>query len=137
MSAAPFRRRHTHYQPLMPSEPDLWAVARTERSRYADFVERNITPPSEPVDTSEAAAQAIQPAARTIRETVFDYVASQGDWGATCGELCEALDLNASTARPRLRELEGNASWCRGQLPARIVKTPTQRSGMRVYRTLA
>lgn len=117
----------------MPSEPDLWAVARTERSRYADFVERSIVPPSEPVDTSEAAAQAIQPAARSIRETVFDYVASQGDRGATCGELCDALDLNASTARPRLRELEGSAPWAKGQLSARIMKTPHRRCGMRVY----
>jgi hypothetical protein len=89
------------------------------------------------MDTSEAAAQAIQPAARSIRETVFTYVASQGDRGATCGELCDALDLNASTARPRIRELEGNAPWCQGQLPARIVKTSAKRGGMRVYRTLA
>lgn len=119
MSAPQFeRRRHMHWWNLpaiAEHAPDLFQL------------------PSEPVDTSEAAAQAIQPAARSIRETVFAYMASQGARGATCGELCAALDLNASTARPRLRELEGNAPWCRGQLPARIVKTSTKRGGMRCY----
>jgi len=50
----------------------------------------------------------------------------------TAGEL-EAVGYPGSTARPRIRELQGDASWAKGRLPARIVKTAEQRGGMRVY----
>ena len=89
-------------------------------------------PPSVPVDTSEAAAEQIRPSAPSLREAIFALIRDAGDRGMTAGEL-EALGYAGSTIRPRLRELQGDASWAKGQLPARIVKTPAQRGGMRVY----
>lgn len=130
----PFKRRHQHYQALMPSEPDLWAVARNERCAYADFVERSILPPSEPIDTSEAAADAIRPIAPSIREAIFALIQEAGERGMTAGELEARSPYSGSTIRPRLRELEGTAPWAKGQLPVRIIKTAERRAGMRVYR---
>lgn len=112
------RIRHQHYWGPEPLGNDLFA------------------PPSVGVDMSEAAALAIQPAAPTIREALFALIAQSPD-GLTAGELEVRSAYSGSTIRPRLRELEGSAPWAKGQLPARIVKTPTQRNGMRVYRTLA
>lgn len=122
MSAAPFRRRHTHWHPeaheLLQGAIDLFL------------------PPSVPVDTSATAACAMAAYVPTIRDAIFAQIAASKD-GLTAGELEARTAYSGSTIRPRLRELEGSAPWAKGQLPARIVKTPTQRSGMRVYRTLA
>lgn len=120
MSAPHFeRRRHTHYA----CDPPVTVLADL------------FTPPSVPVDTSEAAAAAIREAAPSIRDAIYALLALTAD-GLTAGEIGEALTLNPSTVRPRLRELEGNAPWAKGQLPARIVKTSERRGGMRVYQTL-
>lgn len=115
MSAPQFgRRRHQHWYEAGPKAPDLF------------------TPPSVPVNTSEAAAEAVKSSAPSIREAIFTLIREAGDRGMTAGEL-EAVGYPGSTARPRLRELQGNASWAKGRLPARIVKTTAQRGGMRVY----
>jgi hypothetical protein len=117
------RIRHTHYQPVGFSQicdpvPDLFAL------------------PAQPVDTSLAAAEGMREAAPSIRERIARYIQARGSYGATAEDVCLALDLNPSTVRPRLLELEGRAKWAKGKLRARIVKTPQQRNGMRIYRAL-
>jgi hypothetical protein len=73
------------------------------------FIQQRVRldPPSVSVDTSEAAADAILPHLTALRERVYRYVAAQGSYGATCGEVCRALQLDGNTVRPRLWELEG------------------------------
>ena len=110
----PFKRRHQHWYEAGPKAPDLFTL------------------PSVPVDTSEAAAERIRPSAPSLRDAIFTRIREAGERGLTAGEL-EALGYAGSTIRPRLRELEGTAPWAKGQLKARIVKTPEQRGGMRVY----
>jgi hypothetical protein len=112
--SAPQRRRHIHWYDARPKSPDLFTL------------------PSVPVDTSEAAAEHIKPSAPSIRDAIFTLIREAGDRGMTAGEL-EAVGYHGSTCRPRIRELQGNASWAKGRLPARIVKTPAQRGGMRIY----
>jgi len=93
-----------------------------------------VDPPAQPVDTSLAAAAKIQGHTARIREAVFQYIRVTG--GATAGEIATGCGLNPSTVRPRLLELEGRASWAKGKLPARIIRTPERRNGMRIYRAL-
>jgi len=112
--SAPQRRRHQHWYDAGPKAPDLFM------------------PPSVPVNTSEAAAEAVKSSAPSIREAIFTRIQDAGVHGMTAGEL-EALGYAGSTIRPRLRELQGDASWAKSYLPARIVKTAAQRGGMRVY----
>ena len=112
--SAPQRRRHQHWYEAGPKAPDLF------------------TPPSVPVNTSEAAAEAVKSSAPSIREAIFTRIREAGERGMTAGEL-EALGYLGSTCRPRLVELEGRAKWANGQLKARIIKTSEQRGGMRVY----
>jgi len=112
----PFKRRHQHWYDAGPKAPDLFTL------------------PSVPVDTSEAAAEAIKSSAPTIREAIFTLIQEAG--GLTAGEIEARSPYAGSTIRPRLRELEGTAPWAKGQLPARIVKTAERRGGMRVYQAL-
>ena len=91
-------------------------------------------PPAQRIDTSLAGAARISGRANRLREAVFQYIRVTG--GATAGEIAVGCGLNPSTVRPRLRELQGDAPWCGGKLPARIERTPERRAGMRVYRTL-
>ena len=114
--SAPQRRRHQH-----------WCPAAKECLPGDLF-----TPPSVPVDTSEAAAERMKSSAPSIREVIFTWIREAGERGLTAGEL-EALGYPGSTIRPRLRELQGDASWANGRLSARIVKTAEQRGGMRIY----
>jgi hypothetical protein len=118
------RIRHQHYQP----------VAIESGSPTADL----FSPPFQPVDTSEAAAERVKPSALSIREQIYALIAQAGERGMTAGELelVPGLGFMGSTIRPRLRELEGSAPWAKGRLRARIVKTPYQRQGMRIYRAL-
>jgi len=90
-------------------------------------------PPAQPVDTSLAAAAKITQHTARLREAVFLYIQASG--GATAGELEIALGLSGSTVRPRLRELQGDAPWAKGKLPARIRMSPEKRGRMRVYKT--
>ena len=92
-------------------------------------------PPAQPVDTSRAAAARVQGHTHRIREAIFLWLRTQGAHGATAGEITQALGLNPSTVRPRLRELEGSAPWALN-LMRRIVRTSEKRDGMRVYQTL-
>jgi len=112
--SAPQRRRHQHWYDAGPKAPDLFTL------------------PAQPIDTSIAAAKAVRSSAPSIRDAIFALIRDAGDRGMTAGEL-EAVGYPGSTARPRIRELQGNASWAKGQLPARIVKTAVQRGGMRIY----
>lgn len=94
----------------------------------------NRAPYSEPT-TSKDAATSIGSVAATLRELVYNKLASLEN-GATEQELEVLLNLTGNTLRPRLWELEGNYLY-----EARIVKTentrPT-RSGRlaRVYKIL-
>ena len=57
-------------------------------------------------NTSKAAALAIQPKAGTLRARVLRHLEACGSAGATDEELQVALNMNASTERPRRIELE-------------------------------
>ena len=115
----PFKRRHQHWESV-------------GFAQICDPIPDLFTPPSVPGDTSEAAAEAVKSSAPSIRDAIFALIRDAGDRGMTAGEL-EALGYAGSTARPRIRELQGNASWANGRLSARIVKTAEQRGGMRIY----
>ena len=57
-------------------------------------------------ETSQAAAESMEPHAPTIRHRVFRYILSRGDHGATDDEIEGALGLKHQTASARRRELE-------------------------------
>ncbi|MDP6942733.1 MAG: hypothetical protein QF464_01175 [Myxococcota bacterium] len=57
-------------------------------------------------DTSEAAAESMEPHAPTLRHRVFRYILEQGDLGATDSQIEIALQLRHQTASARRRELE-------------------------------
>lgn len=60
--------------------------------------------------TSLAAAEAIRPAADTLRAAVLHFLEERGDDGATDEEMQDALGINPSTQRPRRIELV-EAGW--------------------------
>jgi hypothetical protein len=91
-------------------------------------------PPAQRIDTSLEAASRIRGHTARLREAVFQFIRVTG--GATAGEIAVGCGLNPSTVRPRLRELQGDAPWCHGKLPARIARSPEKRQGMRVYKSL-
>jgi hypothetical protein len=62
-------------------------------------------PPSQPVATSIAAADAIAPSADRLRKQVFEYISEQGARGATDEECQLALGMAGDTQRPRRIEL--------------------------------
>src|SRR6266550_9184484 len=93
-------------------------------------------PPSVAIDTSEAAALAIQPKAGTIRAQVLSFIRGRGPRGATLREIAHALRLNENTARPRCWELEGNVPAGRRPRTALIYKSEEKREGMRVYKAI-
>ena len=57
-------------------------------------------------EPSRQAAQAIAPAAGTLRDRVFAVIAGQAHYGCTDAEGCERSGINPSTWRPRRGELE-------------------------------
>jgi len=61
-------------------------------------------PPSEPVDTSIAAARSMSEHAQTERQRVLDYLLLCPT-GATDEEIQGALKMGGNTERPRRREL--------------------------------
>jgi predicted ArsR family transcriptional regulator len=61
-------------------------------------------PPSQPVDTSEEAADDIVPAQGRLQHLVLGYVALRAE-GATQSEVSAGLGLSAQTTCPRLWEL--------------------------------
>lgn len=62
--------------------------------------------------TSLAAAQSIAPYARTLREKLYAYLLAQGIHGATDEQCQDALDMPASTERPRRLELKEAGRVC-------------------------
>ncbi len=56
-------------------------------------------------DTSIAAADAIAPAAHTLRAAVYDAIRAAGAEGMTDEELQDSIPMAASTERPRRGEL--------------------------------
>ena len=60
--------------------------------------------------TSQAAAERIEPTAHTLRAAVLRYITSCGSDGATDDEIQHALSMTGNTERPRRRELE-QAGW--------------------------
>jgi DNA-binding MarR family transcriptional regulator len=57
------------------------------------------------IDTSVAAAKAMQPALGRLQQRIVDLIARRGGEGATYAEICDALDLTTPTVTGRLREL--------------------------------
>lgn len=56
-------------------------------------------------DTSVAAAEALQPDAKTLREDVLAAIRAAGEWGLTADEAAARLRLSPFTTRPRCTEL--------------------------------
>ncbi len=55
--------------------------------------------------TSRAAAVAIAPKLGALQTRVLRFIANRGEHGATDEEICDGLELNPSTGRPRRVEL--------------------------------
>lgn len=113
--AGEMRAHHKHWTPPVATGPDLFE------------------PPAQPVDTSLAAAALVHGHTQRLREAVYLYIAVAGARGMTAGEIANGTGINPSSIRPRLRELEGDAPWCRGKLPRRITRTAAVRKRMHVY----
>jgi hypothetical protein len=62
-----------------------------------------ITGPS--LETSQRAAESIQPSADSLRGIVFAFLRGRGEEGATDEEIQTGLAMNPSTQRPRRGEL--------------------------------
>ena len=62
-------------------------------------------PPSQPVDTSEDAADSMIPVADTLRGKVYHYLWTRGREGATDNEIELTLGIRRQTVTPRRREL--------------------------------
>lgn len=63
-------------------------------------------PPYQPhSETSHDAAARIAGDSSTLRRVVFDFIAAQGEHGATDEEIQRGLNMNPSTQRPRRVEL--------------------------------
>ena len=91
-------------------------------------------PPAQPVDTSLAAAAKITQHTARIREAIYLFIRASG--GATEREIENGTGLSGNSVRPRLRELQGDAPWAKGKLPARIWMTREKRGKMHVYITI-
>lgn len=61
------------------------------------------SPPSVPVDTSEAAAESVAECAETMRQRVLDAILAMD--GATCDEVEERLNMKHQTCSARVCEL--------------------------------
>jgi hypothetical protein len=96
-------------------------------------------PPSRPVDTSQAAARVIAPAAGRIREQVYAAIVSRGGKGATRKELEGMTGMPAQSLTGRLWELEGKPrdGWGRRPFAPRVAMTTLKRDGCRVYVALS
>jgi hypothetical protein len=55
--------------------------------------------------TSKAAAEAVEPRAKTLRANVLAFIRARGSHGATDAEIQSALFMDGSTERPRRVEL--------------------------------
>lgn len=60
-------------------------------------------PPCSNDTTSREAAESIAPKTHSLRAMVYQTLTLWG--GKTCDELCEMLDIEGNTMRPRIREL--------------------------------
>ena len=57
-------------------------------------------------DTSAQALASVQSVVPTIQQRILNYIIAQGVNGATADEIEAALNIQGSTVRPRLQELE-------------------------------
>jgi len=62
-------------------------------------------PPHSGSETSRAAAEYIEPMAKSLKAQVYRYILKCGTDGATDHEIRDALGLKDNTARPRRRDL--------------------------------
>jgi predicted ArsR family transcriptional regulator len=75
----------------MTGQPDLFGLAGRVPAQWPD--------------TSVAAAEALQPDAKTLREDVLRAIRASGEWGMTADEVAARLRLTPFTTRPRCTEL--------------------------------
>jgi predicted transcriptional regulator len=57
------------------------------------------------MNTSAAAKRSIKGIAQKMREQILSYITVMGDYGCTCDEVEEALNLKHQTASARIKEL--------------------------------
>jgi len=82
-------------------------------------------------DTSQAAAEAIQPYADIQRERVFWWVVGCGVHGATMKEAEAQMPIKRASACPRFNELQKR--WVTSQGTAGLMKTTRRRDKCAVY----
>jgi len=78
----------------------------TAKQKIKDKIDQVNPPPSQPVETSEAAADKIKSNVRNDRGKVYRVILSRGSRGATDQEIQEILGMDGNTQRPRRVELE-------------------------------
>jgi predicted ArsR family transcriptional regulator len=76
---------------VVATQPDLFGLDARVPARWPD--------------TSIAAAEALQPEARRLREDVLRAIRSAADTGLTADEVAARLRLSPLTTRPRCTEL--------------------------------
>lgn len=76
---------------------------RDQPDLFADY--RPDPPCQAHSETSRAAAEAIEPAAETLRRRVLDFLRGVADLGATDEDMQLIMKMNPSTQRPRRIEL--------------------------------
>ncbi len=81
-------------------------VSVATKRQIARAIDRLNPAPSQPVETSEAAATKIKGKVRYDRKRVFNLIKSFGTIGATDDHIQYALGMNGNTQRPRRLELE-------------------------------
>lgn len=115
------RIRHQHYTPLESAAPDLWAVARAERSRYVDFVEQLLPTYSGDLDGERLTSQ-LAAVLALMRD---------GTW-RTLSEIRAAIGRGSEAGlSARLREIRGSR---RGRVERRRRGDP--KNGLHEYRLL-
>jgi len=98
-----------HRAPALPPLP-LFDTATAERRDAIARQPYGGSPPSEPVETSQKAAQSIAPLARSKREAVYRLIVEAGERGRTDDELESISGWRHQTVSARRRELVLNGA---------------------------
>jgi hypothetical protein len=61
-------------------------------------------------ETSKEAFESIQPVAGNMRAMVYGFIQGRGQYGATCDEIEEGLDMRHQTCSARVRDLVKDGS---------------------------
>jgi len=95
-----------------PAQHSLWDIptcarcGRVNVDETCGFCGQDYHAPYSDDDTSLAAAQSMgYGKAKTLRHKITEWMLTRGEWGATCDEAEQQLDLSHQTCSARLNEL--------------------------------